>query len=64
MEIVTSIRCGNFDVDSTFKIDEILMSSLRGINVTLYLLVPLYYFLTFSALGTYSKLFWYSAESM
>ena len=30
----------------------------------LYWLFLLYYFLTFSALGTYSKLFWYSAETM
>ena len=27
---MTSIRCGYFDVDSTFKIDEISMSSPRG----------------------------------
>ena len=30
VEIMTSIRRGNFDVDPTFKIDEILMSSPRG----------------------------------
>ena len=30
VEIMTSIRHGNFDVDSTFKIDEISTSSLRG----------------------------------
>ena len=30
MEIMTSIRRGNFDVDSTFKIGEISMSSPRG----------------------------------
>ena len=30
VEIMTSIRRGYFDVDSTFKIDEILMSSPRG----------------------------------
>ena len=30
VEIMTSIRCGNFDVDSTFKIDKISMSSPRG----------------------------------
>ena len=30
VEIMTSIRRGNFDVDLTFKIDEISMSSLRG----------------------------------
>ena len=36
----------------------------RRIDILLYWLFPLYYFLTFSALVTYSKLFWYSAESM
>ena len=30
VEIMTSIRHGNFDVDSTFKIDEISMGSSRG----------------------------------
>ena len=30
-EIMTSIRCGNFEVDSTFKICEILMSFPRGL---------------------------------
>ena len=30
VEIMTSIRRGYFDVDSTFKIDEISMSSPRG----------------------------------
>ena len=30
VEIMTSIRRGNFDVDSTFKIDEISISSPRG----------------------------------
>ena len=30
VEIMTSIRRGYFDVDLTFKIDEILMSSRRG----------------------------------
>ena len=30
VEIMTSIRCGNFDVDSTFKIHEISMSFPRG----------------------------------
>ena len=30
----------------------------------LYSLFPFYHFLIFSALGTYSKLFWYHAESM
>ena len=45
---MTSIRRGNFEVDSTFKIDKIS-------------LLPFYHFLTFSALGTYSKRIWYSA---
>ena len=30
VEIMTLIRCRNFDVDSTFRIDEICMSSPRG----------------------------------
>ena len=30
VEIMTSIRSGNFDMDSTFKLDEISMSSPRG----------------------------------
>ena len=30
----------------------------------LYSLFPFYHFLTFSALGTYSKLFWYNTESL
>ena len=30
VEIMTSVRRGYLDVDSTFKIDEMLMSSLRG----------------------------------
>ena len=30
VEIMTSIRRGNFDMDSTFKLDEISMSSPRG----------------------------------
>ena len=30
VEIMTSIRCGNFDVDSTFKIEKIWMSFPRG----------------------------------
>ena len=73
VEIMTSIRRGYFDVDSTFKIDEISMSSPRGFffvvstsnrRKLLYPLFPFYYFLTFSALGTYSKLFWYNAESL
>ena len=29
-EIMTSIQRGNFDISSTFKIDEILMSSPHG----------------------------------
>ena len=70
VEIMTSIRRGYFDVDSTFKIDEISTSSPRGFfyvvstsnwrNVR----TCCFHFLTFSALGTYSKLFWYNAESL
>ena len=71
VEIMTSIRCGHFDVDSVFKIDEILMSSPRGTffffstpNRRDFCTRCFHCILTFSALGTYSKLFWYSAESM
>ena len=73
VEVMTSIRRVHFDVDSTFKIDEMSMSSPRefffiGFDVEstqlLYSLFPFYHFLTFSALGTYSKLFWYSVELM
>ena len=69
VEIMTSIRRGNFDVDSTFKIDEILMSSPRGFfylfstsnrrNCSTHCFHSI---LTFSALRTYSKLIWYSAK--
>ena len=39
------------------------MSFRRQIDVTAVLAVfPFYHFLTFSALGTYSKLFWYNAD--
>ena len=71
VEIMASIRHGSFDVDSTFKIDEISMSSPRGLfyvvstsnrRKSTYSLFLFYHFLTFSALGTYSKLFWYNAE--
>ena len=34
LEIITSIRRGYFNADSTFKIDEISMSSPRQIDVT------------------------------
>ena len=34
------------------------------IDVTYVLAVSIYHFLTFFALGTYSKLFWYNAESL
>ena len=70
VEIMTSIRRGYFDVDPTFKIDEISMSSPRGF---LYVVstsnrcnfcTRCFHFLTFSALGTYSKLLWYYAESL
>ena len=62
-----------FDVISTFKINEMSMSSPRGFfsvvstsngrNFCTRCFHSIY-FLTFSALGTYSKLFWYSAEWM
>ena len=70
VEIMTSIRRGNFDVDSTFKIDEISMSSPRGFFYVVStsnrrnFCTRCFHFLTFSALGTYSKLFWYNAESL
>ena len=44
VEIITSIRHGNFDVDSTFKIDKISMSSPRGIDVTSVLAVSIVLF--------------------
>ena len=59
VEIMTSIRHRYFDVDSTFKIDKISMSFLLGFFCT-----RCFHFLTFSPLGTYSKLFWYNAESL
>ena len=40
------------------------MSFQRRIDVTAVLAVSILSFSTFSALGTYSKLIWYSAESM
>ena len=70
VEIMTSIRRGYFDVDSTFKIDEISMSSPRGFFYVVStsnrrnFCTRCFHFLTFSALGTYSKLFWYNAESL
>ena len=70
VEIMTSIRRGCIDVDSTFKIDEILMSSPRGFFYVVStsnrcnFCTRCFHFLTFSALGTYSKLFWYNAESL
>ena len=48
-EFSTWILLCHFDVKSTYF---------------LYSLLPFYHFLTFSALGTYSKLFWYNAESL
>ena len=61
-----SIRWGKCEVDSTFKIDEISMSSpgwffcLSNVESTqlLYSLFPLHNSVTFSALRTYSKLGW------
>ena len=70
VEIITSIRCGYFDVDSTFKIDEISMSFPRGFFYVVStsnrrnFCTRCFHFLTFSALGTYSKLFWYNTESL
>ena len=70
VEIMTSIRRGYFDVDSTFKIEEISMSSPRGFFYVVLMsnrsnfCTRFFHFLTFSALGTYSKLFWFNAESL
>ena len=70
VEIMTSIRCGYFDVDSTFKIEEISMSSPCGFFYVVSMsnrsnfCTRCFHFLTFSALGTYSKLFWFNAESL
>ena len=74
VEIMTTIRRGNFNVGSTFKIDKISMSSPHGFfyvvlmsnqpNYCTRWLFPIHYFLTSSVLGTYSKVIWYSAESM
>ena len=70
VEIMTSIRRGYFDVDSTFKIDEISMSSPRGFFYVVSasnrrnFCTRCFHFITFSALGTYSKLFWYNTESL
>ena len=70
VEVMTSIRLGYFDVDSTFKIDEISMSSPRGFFFVVStsnrrnFCTRCFHCLTFSALGTYSKLFWYDAESL
>ena len=70
VEIMTSIRRGYFDVNSTFKIDEISMSSPRGFFYVVStsnrrnFCTRCFHFLTFSALRTYSKLFWYNAESL
>ena len=70
VEIMTSIRLGYSDVDSTFKIDEISMSSPRGFFYVVStsnrrnFCTRCFHFLTFSALGTYSKLFWYNAEPL
>ena len=71
---MTSIRRENFDVDSTFKIGKISMSEnfhvdfsmsfWRRIDVTSVLTISIVSFPNISALGTYSKLFCYSAESM
>ena len=73
-ETMTSIRRGNFDVVSTFKIDKISMSCPRGFsyvvstanrrNCFTTCFALLHHFATFSALGIYSKLIWYSTESM
>ena len=71
VENMTSIRSVYFDVDSTFHIEEISMNSPRGFffivltssRRNLYTCCfHSIYFVTFSVLGTYSKLFWYYGE--
>ena len=71
VEIMASTRSRNFDGDSIFKIDETSVSSTHGsFDVVLtsnqrnFCTCCFYCILSFSALGTYSKLFWYSAELM
>ena len=69
VEIMTSIRRGYFDVDSTFKIEEILSSPCGFFYVVSTsnrsnFCTRCFHFLIFSALGTYSKLFWFNAESL
>ena len=69
-EIMTSIRHGYFDEDSTFKIEEISMSSPCGLIYVVSMsnrsnfCTRCFHSLAFSALGTYSKLFWFNAESL
>ena len=71
VEIMTSIQ-RDFDVVSTFKSTkypwvlrlDLSMSFWGRIDVTAVSLFPFYHFLTFSALGTYSKIIRYSAESI
>ena len=71
MEIMISIRRGNFDVDLTFKIDEVLMISpcgfltlfRRRIDVTSGLAVSIVLFPSIF-FSENLKLFWYSTESM
>ena len=67
-DIMTSIQRG-FDFQNWRNIDEFsTWNFLCRFDVKstklLYSLFPFYYFLTFSALGAYSKLFWYNAESL
>ena len=69
-EIMTSIRRGYLDEDSTFKIVKISMSSPCGLFYVVSMsnrsnfCTCCFHSLTFSALGTYSKLFWFNAESL
>ena len=61
VEIMTSIRRGKFDADSSFKIDEIWMSSPRGFSLSFRRQIDVtsvlatISILSFSALATYSK---------
>ena len=55
---------GNY-IESTWKLwHRFKVDILTWVSTLLYSLLLCYHFLTSSTLGTYSKLFWYSAESM
>ena len=56
---------GNHDIDATRKFRHGFdFQNRQNIDEFSTWIFPIYHFLTFSALGTYSKLIWYSAESI